>query len=105
MNQKDVAESLDPGVDQATVARWESGARRIPPGLWQALAYLDRAPTARLLRHLQECHWIAGTLSGKAADDLRVHLDGAIATVIDILDLDPDPRNEVPPPEYARRGG
>lgn len=40
--QADLASRLDPPVDQPTVARWESGARRIPPGLWNALRCLDQ---------------------------------------------------------------
>jgi DNA-binding transcriptional regulator YiaG len=34
------ASRLTPSVDQPTVARWESGARRLPAGIWQALEYV-----------------------------------------------------------------
>lgn len=42
LSQADLGARLRPPVDQTAVARWESGSRRIPAGLWQALERLEQ---------------------------------------------------------------
>lgn len=42
LSQAELGARLRPPVEQPTVARWESGERRIPAGLWQALETVER---------------------------------------------------------------
>lgn len=40
LSQAELGARLRPPVEQAAVSRWESGERRIPPGLEQAVEHI-----------------------------------------------------------------
>lgn len=44
MTQAELGSRLRPMAAQHTVSRWETGERRIPPGLWQALQWIEHNP-------------------------------------------------------------
>lgn len=85
MTQAQLASVLDPPVDQPTVARWESGARRIPPGLSQVLKYLeqevdDQINWKRVGARILEAYWTAASMRGSGADP------DAVASLMFLLD-------------------
>lgn len=96
LSQAELGALLRPRVKQPTVARWESGARRTPPGLWQALERLEQVLLASKKRvqaqHPDPPSWSSGP--GTKLDSALTELIEAyrpIATV-DMW----DPRGGVP---------
>lgn len=46
LTQTELAERLDPPATQTMISRYESGERRIPAGMWQALERLEQEAEA-----------------------------------------------------------